>query len=299
ENVTIKGRGTFTRTSEAEQSIVFTIDPELAAAVNQPFEMFEPIAVGDADISEPMIADVPENTSETPIETSVNQSKESIIKTDTVVDEKQETATTPTPPDSQIETQSTQYYEEYKGIPLEMEVSSPRNHTLTWSILAFLTGLILGAVMAYFGYDSLCNLFGNNENYNEYLKPEPCVTSAVESVETLVVEEVIEDTVPESKAETEPTAPKELPWIKAEAQVFDTVTPNRFLTTMARQYYNQMEYWVFIYEANSDKLGNPNKIKPGTRVIIPARSDFEPEGSREQTLARAKSLASDIYNRFE
>ncbi|MDE6702631.1 MAG: HU family DNA-binding protein, partial [Muribaculaceae bacterium] len=42
ENVTIKGLGTFTRTSEAEQPIVFTIDPELAAAVKQPFEMFDP-----------------------------------------------------------------------------------------------------------------------------------------------------------------------------------------------------------------------------------------------------------------
>lgn len=298
ENVTIKGLGTFTRTSDAEPPIVFTIDPDLSAAVNQPFEMFEPVAVGDADITEPIVADVSGNASKTSTETSVNQQKESIINIETIGGEKQETADSPTSPDSPSEPQPTQYYDEYKGIPLEMEVSSPRNHTLTWSILAFLIGLILGAVMAYFGYDTLRNLFDDNENYNEYLKPEPCVTTAVEVVEPLA-EEVVEDTVPESNTEPAPAAPKELPRIETEIQVFDTVTPNRFLTTMARQYYNQMEYWVFIYEANSDKLGNPNKIKPGTRVIIPKRSDFEAEGNREQTLNHAKRLAGEIYDRFQ
>lgn len=81
--------------------------------------------------------------------------------------------------------------------------------------------------------------------------------------------------------------------------ITDTVTPERFLTTMARKYYGRMEYWVFIYLANEESLGNPNRIRPGTRVIIPDKADFSDGETPEQTLARAKRLGQEIYARFE
>ncbi len=81
--------------------------------------------------------------------------------------------------------------------------------------------------------------------------------------------------------------------------VYDTVTKNRFLATMSRAHYGGvMEYWVYIYEANRDKLGNPDRIEPGTRVVIPPMSSFAPEGDTPRARAEAIRLASEIYARF-
>lgn len=299
ENVTVKGLGTFARSSNPETPVVFTIDPELAAAVNQPFDMFEPIAVGDADIPETAVADVPDNTTMPSVEPVANQPVAEIVMDKTTATDRAENADATTSPAPISEPQQAQYYEEYKGIPLEMEESSPRNHTFAWSALAFIIGLILGAVMAYFGHDNLSHLFENDVRETQDTASEQTVTAIAVAIEPVDIEDVANDTVPESKPEQEVSEPKELPQITATAEVYDTVTPNRFLTTMARQYYNQMEYWVFIYEANADKLGNPNRIKPGTVVKIPARSDFEKDADRGQTLNRAKRLAGEIYDRFQ
>lgn len=51
---------------------------------------------------------------------------------------------------------------------------------------------------------------------------------------------------------------------------YDTVSTNRFLATMAREHYGVMEFWIYIFEENKDILpSNPNRITPGTRVLIP------------------------------
>lgn len=82
--------------------------------------------------------------------------------------------------------------------------------------------------------------------------------------------------------------------------VYDTVTKNRFLATMSRAHYGgAMEYWVYIYEANRDRLGHPDRIEPGTRVVIPPISSFAPEGDTPRARAEAVRLASEIYSRFK
>ena len=81
--------------------------------------------------------------------------------------------------------------------------------------------------------------------------------------------------------------------------VTDTIRPNRFLTTMARLYYGKMDYWAFIYEANADKLGHPNRIKPGTVVVIPPIDEIRRGESDAETLQRAKKLGKEIYARFD
>lgn len=78
---------------------------------------------------------------------------------------------------------------------------------------------------------------------------------------------------------------------------YDTITETTFLTTLARRHYGQMEYWVYIYEANPS-LGNPNSIKPGTRVIIPAASQLPLTGNKDKDIAAAKQKSAEIYARY-
>lgn len=38
---------------------------------------------------------------------------------------------------------------------------------------------------------------------------------------------------------------------------------------LARRYYNDASQWRRIYEANADRLENPDRLRPGMRLVIP------------------------------
>ncbi|MBD5414748.1 MAG: hypothetical protein HDR46_00525 [Bacteroides sp.] len=80
--------------------------------------------------------------------------------------------------------------------------------------------------------------------------------------------------------------------------ITDTVSSNRFLTTIARRHYGHMDFWPYIYEANADKLGDPNKVAAGTVVIVPSPDSLhlDPDCIEQLTVARAKG--DEIYKRF-
>ena len=52
---------------------------------------------------------------------------------------------------------------------------------------------------------------------------------------------------------------------------YHSVAPGDWLSKIAQKYYGNMHKWPVIYEANRDVVGNdPNMIKPGQRLLIPA-----------------------------
>ncbi|MDD2960935.1 MAG: HU family DNA-binding protein [Muribaculaceae bacterium] len=79
----------------------------------------------------------------------------------------------------------------------------------------------------------------------------------------------------------------------------DTIGKNRFLTTMARENYGDYNFWVYIYEENKDILKNPNKIKPGTVVIIPDANKYNIDKNNPESLIEAKQKAYLIFKKFE
>ncbi|MDE6130749.1 MAG: hypothetical protein K2F74_04060, partial [Muribaculaceae bacterium] len=79
-------------------------------------------------------------------------------------------------------------------------------------------------------------------------------------------------------------------------QVYDTISAKNYLATMARHHYGHMEYWVYIYEANPG-LGHPDRIKPGTIVMIPTEESFA-QANDSATMTHALQLYADIYGRY-
>lgn len=77
---------------------------------------------------------------------------------------------------------------------------------------------------------------------------------------------------------------------------YDKVGTTTFLTTLARRYYGQMEYWVYIYDAND--LGHPNRIKPETSVRIPYPEELPLTGDKERDIQTARKHADEIYARY-
>ena len=75
----------------------------------------------------------------------------------------------------------------------------------------------------------------------------------------------------------------------------DTITNKRFLATMAREYYGDPAFWVYIYEYNKESLGTrPNRIKPGTKVTIPPAEMYGINASDPNSIELAKQKAKEI-----
>lgn len=78
----------------------------------------------------------------------------------------------------------------------------------------------------------------------------------------------------------------------------DQIGKTRYLTTMAREYYGDANFWPYIYEENKDRLGHPDKIKPGTSVVIPDLRKYDIDPELPADMEKAKALAKEIYARF-
>lgn len=48
-----------------------------------------------------------------------------------------------------------------------------------------------------------------------------------------------------------------------------TVQPGDTLSKIAQKEYGKAYRWKYLYELNKDKVKDPNKLKPGTKIIIP------------------------------
>lgn len=79
----------------------------------------------------------------------------------------------------------------------------------------------------------------------------------------------------------------------------DTVSRTRFLTTMAREYYGNYNFWVYIYEENRNIIDNPDLIKPGTIIIIPPPDKYGINKDDPQSLEAAKQKAFEIFKKYE
>ena len=56
---------------------------------------------------------------------------------------------------------------------------------------------------------------------------------------------------------------------KITTEKFHIVRKNETLSDIARQYYGSAAKWQKIYNANRDRLKNPDSVRPGTKLIIP------------------------------
>lgn len=333
ENVSIKGLGTFTRTNDADNPVVFKPCPEFELDVNRPFAIFQPVVIDaslDADdviTDNETIHDGDDITTPAPSQDSVaeatplpepettvlspepdHETDDAEVKPDAseptgesadIEGHSENENTQPTEespveiPEPQHDCDETEYdestlAENFTGI-------SQRRH-MTVSMLMLAIGLIIGAVFGYFLNDYLKAMRIKSDQSS--VTAETLATDSLTlSADTInVTSDAINGT---TKADTSSTAAE--PVTKEPVTIVtDTVTSQRFLTTMARKYYGHMEYWAFIYEANADRLGHPNRIKPGTVVNIPSlKSITAADSSETQTMQRARRTGAAIYARYE
>lgn len=332
ENVSIKGLGTFTRTNDADNPVVFKPCAEFELDVNRPFAIFQPVVIDaslDADdvitdnetindgddittpapAQEPIAEAAPLPEPETTVLSPEpdHETDDAEVKPDAseptgesadIEGHSENENTQPTEespveiPEPQHDCDETEYDDVYTG---NFTGISQRRH-VTVSMLMLAIGLIIGAVFGYFLNDYLkaMRIKSDQSSVTAEIIATDSLTLSADTIN--VTSDAINGT---TKADTSSATPE--PVAKEPVTIVtDTVTSQRFLTTMARKYYGHMEYWAFIYEANADRLGHPNRIKPGTVVNIPSlKSITAADSSETQTMQRARRTGAAIYARYE
>ncbi len=106
-------------------------------------------------------------------------------------------------------------------------------------------------------------------------------------------------------AETEVKAVSEQPAKEPARVVSTTVTnttkevvrPGSRLAQIARRHYNEVEFWIFIYEANMDKIADPSNLPVGLEIIIPNLDERCPGMDKAQKLEEAKKLKQQLLKK--
>ena len=75
---------------------------------------------------------------------------------------------------------------------------------------------------------------------------------------------------------------------------FETVREGSRLTWIAKKFYDNKELWVFIYEANRDKIKNPSTVTVGTQLKIPAL----PEELSDPNNMKAQHLIKKLQEQY-
>lgn len=88
-----------------------------------------------------------------------------------------------------------------------------------------------------------------------------------------------------------PTAP-------SDRVVYDTIGTARYLTTMAKSHYGNNKFWPYIYEENKDRIGHPDRIRPGTPIVIPELSKYGVDPKNPRDVDKAVNLGREIYARY-
>ena len=74
----------------------------------------------------------------------------------------------------------------------------------------------------------------------------------------------------------------------------ERITSGNRLTIISKRYYRSKDFWVYIYEANKERISDPDNIAVGTLIRIPKLDPRLIDASNPRCIQKAKEL-HDIY----
>lgn len=303
----------------AHRKVVFIPDKDLAAAVNEPFSMFETVELVDemppSEQSQELNVDDNEEPDEVHNEIYELKEPDSPIEPDSVSTD----SISPISPISPIDP-----VEPIGPIspigsdnPAEVKPRSGSRFGLGFlcGVLVTLFCIALGFCAAYFILPGKLPIAGGAHSDAVRSEQTPdmsgqnggkAVTSAVGITDTVAPSDG-NDKYAETVEDEAPTRPSDQLSInesqKSAAQdtkkVYDTITKTRYLTTMAKDHYGNFNLWPYIYEENKAILGHPDRIKPGTKVVVPDLRKYGVDPNNPEDIAKAKRKGVEIYSRYK
>ncbi len=127
-------------------------------------------------------------------------------------------------------------------------------------------------------------------------EPEDTTPIVADNAEDTSAEEVTEETVAEQEKDGMQQWYGETRTYTEFIKV-ETLTEGSRLSHLSRKYYGAPDFWVYIYEANKDRIKNPNRIGQGTKLRIPVLPDELTDTSNEKAMQQAKELHNKILGK--
>lgn len=168
-----------------------------------------------------------------------------------------------------------------------------RSYALLWSLL-FCAAFLTGGFFLLYHLLSMRLSAPNEVNLSQAVVEAPATQLDEEDKEAEEYQENDEAAAEPESAEPEdvvPTAPSDM-------KAMDQITSTRYLTTMAKEHYGNYNLWPYIYLENEERLGHPDRIKPGTKIVIPKIEKYNINPENPEDIEKAKRLGAEIYRRF-
>ncbi|MDE6741476.1 MAG: HU family DNA-binding protein [Muribaculaceae bacterium] len=183
----------------------------------------------------------------------------------------------------------------------DTETDSPRMKTWVKTLLISLGAAVVALIATFavwyvFATNDFNGIF-NKSASNTPQKPTEgfMVGKPKQTEEAIFTDSAETDTLSDTQTISDeadvPTAP-------SDALVYDTISTTRYLTTMAKVHYGNYNLWPYIYEENKAILGHPDRIRPGTAVVIPKLSKFGIDPTNDDDVEKAKKMGVEIYARY-
>ncbi len=306
EKAYLPGIGTFAAIEDKDgnATVVFAPDESFSESVNEPFAMFEPVELSDnaaLDIAasevQPPLQSSTDNGTTTPLSDDRHDDSAetdiSAIPSDAATPKEPQQTAAATVTTERMPTDTPEITGAENTAPVSTAVPLPAPHDPTapaaptpqyrlgWLCHGIALGAIIGYLVAALVY--INREMSDNEEYGDTYEETAEYTDSVISVTDGIA------------------ADSYHPAVSATADILctDTVTVRRYITHMAKDYYGDRNFWVYIYEANKDVLGHPERTLPGTVVNIPTPSSIPANPSNPDDIKQARLLAAEIYARFQ
>lgn len=177
----------------------------------------------------------------------------------------------------------------------EEAVEPKRCRRWVWLAAGFLIGAAAGCSFGIFVYPQIMGK--SVESVENSTKTTEAITEAEQSTveEVEVADAAVDDSDGTSEPKTEKSDDAADKTIDETPIITETVTSTNYLATMARRHYGRFEFWVYIYEENREKLGDPDKIEPKTVVVIPPAAKYGIDKDDPESVKRATEKARELY----
>ena len=289
----------------AHYKVSFTPSKEIAAIINEPFEMFETVELNDnvslddletIDQADPDDApDQPNPESEQP-EPEPNHSEQPEADNSPlyVFDDSDSDLSKPSDDDNKSSDDET--------ITSDDEKTSSKGRF--W--LGFLVGFAAAFFVAFIIYGTFLYIGDSQSLHNNQVQTPSAVTAdAKSSADPATDQSVAAQQANQSaesnqpKVEQKATETPEVNTRPSDSPLYDTITKTRYLTTMAKDHYGNYHLWPYIYMENQKFLGHPDRITPGTKVVVPPLSKYGVDPSNPEHIKKAKQLGIEIYKKYQ
>lgn len=180
----------------------------------------------------------------------------------------------------------------------EEESERPRGRFWSGFMTGFLSAIALIALVMLIGVkfdmvpEKVSNMLTKTSQVGEKAENDLPFSSAILSDSAIADDST--DVVDENEAREDA-----VPTMASDEPVYDVVSTTRYLTTMAKEHYGNFNLWPIIYEENQAFLGHPDRIKPGTQVVIPPLSKYKIDPDNPDDVNRIKQKGVSIYAKYK